>query len=452
MNGKFLVLIKMAFFAGLLGLPACSGTRDLVSVGNLDTRCKPNSFACNVIAGYSGNSVAAGIAGGTIAGGGLVGLPNLVSGSGGTVGGGTGNVAGEGSTVAGGSGNTALYFHASVGGGAGNTAASEEALVAGGLNNTAVGRFSAVGGGAVNLASADYSTISGGSGNTTSYQFSTIGGGTENRSTSEASVVSGGEHNYAQGSYSAVLGGVNNMASGLGASVAGGAGNVASGLYSVIPGGFSNTAAGDYSFAAGRAARVDDKDAGTILFSDSINYPFPSLVPNEFAVRATGGVRFVTAIDSSGAPLSGVRLSPGSGSWESLSDSQAKSAILPVDGSQVLSALMSIPVSTWSYRGQDPSIRHIGPMAQDFYTAFHVGTDNRYISTIDEEGVALAAIQQLYRLVQQGNGTFASPSAGASLSAQVASLHWQLTFSNCLSLAALVVAAIALKRRKKLNM
>jgi trimeric autotransporter adhesin len=449
---KLHILAKMAFFTGLLALSACTGTSVPVLVGNIDTRCSADTPACNVIAGYSGNSVATGIAGGTIAGGGLVGLPNLVSGSGGSVGGGTGNTAGEGSTVAGGSGNTALYFHAAVGGGSGNTAASEEALVAGGLNNTAVGRFSAVGGGAANLASADYSTISGGSGNTTSYQFSTIGGGTENKSTSEASVVSGGEHNYARASYSAVLGGVNNVADGLGAAVAGGAGNVASGMYAVIPGGFSNIAAGDYSFAAGRTASVNANDPGTFLFADSINFPFPSLVPNEFGVRATGGVRFVTALDSAGAPLSGVRLPPGSGSWESLSDSQAKSAVVPVDGSQVLAALMSIPVSTWSYRGQDPSIRHIGPMAQDFYSAFHVGTDNRYIGTVDEEGVALAAIQQLYRLVLQGHGSSASQSGETTLSAQVASLQLQLTFSNGLALAALFIATLALWRRKNKNL
>jgi hypothetical protein len=41
------------------------------------------------------------------------------------------------------------------------------------------------------------------------------------------------------------------------------------------------------------------------------------------------------------------------------------------------------------------SRRHIGPMAQDFYSAF--GLDDKRITTIDEGGVALAAIQGLYR-------------------------------------------------------
>jgi hypothetical protein len=34
-------------------------------------------------------------------------------------------------------------------------------------------------------------------------------------------------------------------------------------------------------------------------------------------------------------------------------------------------------------------------MAQDFYAAFNVGTDDKHIATVDEDGVALAAIQGL---------------------------------------------------------
>ena len=34
-------------------------------------------------------------------------------------------------------------------------------------------------------------------------------------------------------------------------------------------------------------------------------------------------------------------------------------------------------------------------MAQDFYAAFNVGTDEKHINTVDEGGVALAAIQGL---------------------------------------------------------
>ena len=48
----------------------------------------------------------------------------------------------------------------------------------------------------------------------------------------------------------------------------------------------------------------------------------------------------------------------------------------------------------------DKDSKHIEPMAQDFYAAFGVGPDNKHITTIDESGVALAAIQGLNAKLQ----------------------------------------------------
>ena len=45
--------------------------------------------------------------------------------------------------------------------------------------------------------------------------------------------------------------------------------------------------------------------------------------------------------------------------------------------------------------------RHIGPMAQDFHAAFNVGEDEKYITTGDAHGVAMAAIQGLHELVKE---------------------------------------------------
>ena len=58
---------------------------------------------------------------------------------------------------------------------------------------------------------------------------------------------------------------------------------------------------------------------------------------------------------------------------------------------------MRLPIKRWSYRAQNPSIEHIGPMAQDFYRVFGIGEDSVTISTIDPSGVALGAIQELNR-------------------------------------------------------
>jgi hypothetical protein len=46
---------------------------------------------------------------------------------------------------------------------------------------------------------------------------------------------------------------------------------------------------------------------------------------------------------------------------------------------------------------------HIGPMAQDFYSAFKVGSGSTGIATVDADGVALAAIQGLNQKVDELN-------------------------------------------------
>ncbi len=436
--------VRLAFLIATLLLAACTaGSQPPAAETAAGARCSPNAARCNVLGGSSGNSIPAGIDGATVAGGGAPGLPNRVTGNGGTVAGGFDNLAGERSTVAGGSGNTALYFTASVGGGSNNRALAEEATVAGGLNNVASDRFATVGGGAVNTASSQNTTVAGGSGNTAGANYATVGGGVSNSAGEVYAVVSGGNHNLAQGPYSAVGGGGNNTASGPQSTVAGGAGNTAGGEYATIPGGFGNRADGAYSFAAGNRAQIASGQPGAFLFADASPFPFPALAPDEFAVRATGGVRLVTAVDGSGAPAAGVRLSAGSGSWETLSDVNAKTGFVPVDENQILDRLMALPINTWSYRSQDASIRHIGPTAQDFYSAFRLGTDDRYISTVDEEGVALAAVQALARKVQQDHAA----AGGADPTRQIAALELRLDISNGLAVAAMLLAILAWWRR-----
>ena len=92
-------------------------------------------------------------------------------------------------------------------------------------------------------------------------------------------------------------------------------------------------------------------------------------------------------------------LASGSGSWSSLSDREAKANFSSVDSQAILARLAALPIATWNYKAQPDSVRHMGPMAQDFSTAFGLGEDDRHISTVDAQGVALAAIQALYQTV-----------------------------------------------------
>jgi len=104
---------------------------------------------------------------------------------------------------------------------------------------------------------------------------------------------------------------------------------------------------------------------------------------------------------TSGNLSTGVTLQAGSGTWSSLSDRNAKENFQPVNPQEVLEQVVQMPITTWNYKAQDDSIRHMGPVAQDFYAAFGLGTDDAYIATVDADGVALAAIQGLYQRVQE---------------------------------------------------
>jgi hypothetical protein len=172
--------------------------------------------------------------------------------------------------------------------------------------------------------------------------------------------------------------------------VLGGYGNVASGVASTVPGGYENVAAGDDSFAAGYESHA--MTPGSFVWSDysSNASPLTSTRPNQFLVRASGGVILYTNNRLS----AGVKLSPGSGSWASASDRSIKEGVRPVSCEALLDKLATLPISKWSYRSEF-GVRHLGPMAQDFYAAFHVGEDDRHISTVDEDGVTLAVAKAL---------------------------------------------------------
>ena len=358
---------------------------------------------------------------GTIAGGGRsdpndAATGNRVTDDYGTIGGGGGNQAGDNAgttddalyaTVGGGHCNTAGSAYATVAGGGQNTASGlYYATVGGGAVNTASGTYATVGGGLQNTASAGYATVGGGYRNSASGDYATVAGGGDNAAYPEYATVGGGFLNLAYQQYATVGGGFINQAGGDSATVGGGYRNEASGYSATVPGGFSSHAIGDHSLAAGYMAWANHN--GGFVWADMSGFPFYSTAINEFSARATGGARFVSAIDATGNPTAGVTLAAGGGSWSSLSDRGLKENFLSMNGKQILARLMAVPISAWNYKAQDPFIRHMGPLAQDFYAAFGLGEDDKHISTVDADGVALAAIQGLYELLREKDAEIAA--------------------------------------------
>ena len=85
-----------------------------------------------------------------------------------------------------------------------------------------------------------------------------------------------------------------------------------------------------------------------------------------------------------------------SGSLFQNSSQEAKLAIEPIDSRSILAQVVSLPIAEWSYKADAPSVRHLGPMAEDFFATFGLGGTGKAIATNDTSGVALAAIQGLH--------------------------------------------------------
>jgi len=353
---------------------AAGGTDSFVGAGDINGVAADLAFIGN---GYD-NTIASTGYESVIVGG----ADNLINASGVFVGGGSGNDAtATGGVIGGGADNNENGSYGVVAGGHGNVAGGAGAFVGAGGSashgNSASGVDAFAGAGDQNSAAGTESFVGGGSGNVSSGNFGFLGAGINNTVAQEAT-------------YGALLGGNKNNVGAQYAVVLGGYANYASAPYAVIAGGDQNAASGTLSFAAGYNA--DAVHNGSFVWSDysSGSALAKDTASNQFVVRASGGV----TLYSNEAMSAGVSLPAGSGTWTSLSDRNAKTAIEPLDDASVLAKVTALPVSTWRYKTES-GVRHVGPMAQDFYAAFGVGEDSRHITSIDEDGVALAAIKAL---------------------------------------------------------
>ena len=278
-------------------------------------------------------------------------------------------------------------------------------IAGGGITNFFGGPF-------INQVLANWGTIGGGYLNTvgTNADLGTIAGGDYNEISTGAdrSAIGGGLRNMVLGSYGTVGGGTRNSA-GSYATVAGGSGNSATGMSATVPGGAGNSAAGSWSFAAGTHAAANHQ--GAFVWADSTAGSFGSQRDDQLRARANGGVRFDVNSNNwvevftraTGLPpfvfyrlidtSTGAYLSSG-GVWTDSSDRNRKTGFAPVDAQQILSEVASLRIQTWSFTNET-QVRHIGPVAQDFYAAFGVGADETSLAPLDEAGVALAAVQAL---------------------------------------------------------
>ena len=397
-----------------------------------------------------GQSHVAGGSHASIAGG----SENLAPGASSHIGGGTLNrTDGSNSFIGAGSGNRAHGTNNVIGGGAGNSTHAILSTIGGGQENEVLGGHGTVAGGSGNQANGPLAAIGGGFQNAAGALVATVGGGFQNQALADGATVPGGNSNVAAAANSFAAGGFNcaggtgSVALGRGARVRHAAGlatgsctGASSGdsdgdesafvfsdasspiFVSTGPAQFNvrarggvgiNTAPPVGSVELTVQSDADDGDfanlwlkqranANGILISvgDGGGGNDASFYLDHFSGTAQArrlelaGSGAVTIRSNITQSASGVTMAAGAGAWSSLSDRRLKTAIEAVDAGAILERLVATPIATWSYRAQ-AGVRHIGPMAQDFAAAFDVGENDTTISTVDADGVALAAIQGL---------------------------------------------------------
>jgi len=128
---------------------------------------------------------------------------------------------------------------------------------------------------------------------------------------------------------------------------------------------------------------IGDQSTATVMTSTETN---------QFRARFDGGYQLF----SNNSLTTGVSLAPGGGAWVNLSDKNKKENFCSINTEDILVKVGAIPLSNWNYKAQDKSIRHIGPLSQDFFAAFHLdGESDTTINTLDIDGINMAAIQAL---------------------------------------------------------
>ena len=157
---------------------------------------------------------------------------------------------------------------------------------------------------------------------------------------------------------------------------------------------------------------VDGTDSASVRFrlQERNNAPPPLFFThtNRLTIGSDGFLAVSGGTGTPGFPLSvgtntsngnGAHINP-DGTYSSSSSRTFKEAFSAIDAGAILDRLLSLPIERWRYRGHE-TVWHIGPVAEDFYATFGLGAEDKYITTVDADGVALAAIQGLAARAQE---------------------------------------------------
>lgn len=164
--------------------------------------------------------------------------------------------------------------------------------------------------------------------------------------------------------------------------------------------GYRTTANNDYAVALGYRASNNTHTGTMVMGDESTTDSVRNQADNEFRIRYNGGIRLRVSTAANGNTPGaggnvGCDLTVAVPSWTCASSRTLKENYLAVDGEDVLARLRDMPVTTWSMIGADASVRHLGPVAEDFHRAFGLGIGETAIGLGDIDGVNIAAAKAL---------------------------------------------------------
>ena len=213
----------------------------------------------------------------------------------------------------------------------------------------------------------------------------------------------------------------------------------ASGIHSIAIG-TQVMASGIYSTAMGAGADTNGQDGAFVIGDDTYFQTAYASCGNQITMRFTGN-------DGSACPISdgcggaayrfwtwypdctsGVYMRQQQNGWSAYSSVTRKENFRLLDGEALLAKVRGLFVAEWSYKGTDPGIRYIGPMAEEFHEAFNLnGDDDQGINTVSIDGVNLAGVQALEnRTRRQQEQIAAQADEIAALKARLGALEAKL--------------------------
>lgn len=230
------------------------------------------------------------------------------------------------------------------------------------------------------------------------------------------------------------------------ASTAIGAYNKATGDYALALGSYSQASAshaiaigtqaiasGIYSIALGAGADTNYKDGAVVIGDDTYFSTTYASHDNQISMRFAGhdgssygkAYRFFTSFTTDeGANTRGVYMNGNSSGWVNYSSRDLKEHFRHLDGEEILGKIRKLAITEWNYKGT-PEIKYIGPIAEEFWEAFHLnGEDNKGLNSISMDGVNMAGVQALEQRTSEMKADMAAQNA--ALRAEVETLKAEL--------------------------